>query len=170
MASPDRLHNDAPSLHTSLAHRTGYLVSQVGVFAQKRFGERIASIGLTTRMWGALNVLDAAGPITQQQLGKLIGMDPSSMVSTIDGLEARGLVQRRPHPHDRRAYALQITARGQEVLIQGRQLAKEAQDELLAPLDEHERQQLHELMLRIAAAARTVDSAPVRPAAASDPK
>ena len=50
--------------------------------------------------------------MTQQQLGRAIGMDPSSMVSTIDELEAKGWVERRRHPTDRRAYALHITERG----------------------------------------------------------
>ena len=54
--------------------------------------------------------------MTQQQLGRAIGMDPSSMVSTIDELEAKGWVERRRHPTDRRAYALHITDAGRETL------------------------------------------------------
>ena len=112
-------------------------------------------------MWGALNVLDAEGAITQHALGKCTGIDPSSMVSTIDELESAGLVERRPHPTDRRAHALHITDRGRETLAEGRKLAKSAQEELLAPLDAAERKQLHELLLRIALA--TQDVRPVPP-------
>jgi DNA-binding MarR family transcriptional regulator len=147
-----------PSLHTSLVHRTGYLVSQVGAFAARRFGERLASIGLTTWMWGALNVLDAEGTITQQQLGKAIGMDPSSMVAAIDELESKGLVQRRAHPSDRRAHALHVTDQGHEVLARARKVSVEAQEELLAPLNADERRQLHELLTRLAIAAKDMEA------------
>lgn len=146
----------APGLHGALVRNTGYLVSRLGVFASKRFAERIETLGLTTRMWGALNVISSEQMITQQRLGQSIGMDPSSMVAAIDKLESRGLVERRLHPSDRRAHALHITAKGEEILERGRQLAREAQEELLAPLDTQERQQLHDLLLRLAVAAQTL--------------
>jgi DNA-binding MarR family transcriptional regulator len=133
---------------------TGFLISRMGLVAAKQFGERLESLGLTTRMWGALNVLEAEGEITQGALCKSIGMDPSSMVSTIDELEAMGLVERRRHPTDRRAHALHVTDKGREILTRGRELARSAQEELLAPLNEEERQQLHSLLLRLALATR----------------
>ncbi len=133
-------------------HHTGFLISRMGFVAQKQFAERIDSLGLSTRMWGALNVLEAEGAITQHALCGCIGMDPSSMVSTIDELEAKGLVQRRPHPSDRRAHALHLTDNGRQTLSRGRKLAKGAQEELLAPLSAQEREQLHGLLLRLALA------------------
>ena len=67
-------------------------------------------------MWGVLNVLDVEGAITQQSLGRSVGIDPSSMVATIDELESRGLVERRRHPSDRRAHALYLTEAGTDTL------------------------------------------------------
>jgi DNA-binding MarR family transcriptional regulator len=113
---------------------------------------RLDDLGLTTRMWGALNVLDAEGAITQQKLGKCTGIDPSSMVATIDDLEAAGLVERRQHPSDRRAHALHITDRGRTTLERGGELARRAQEDLLAPLSAEERRQLHDLLYRLAMA------------------
>jgi DNA-binding MarR family transcriptional regulator len=145
-----------PGLPDALKRYTGFLLSRMGVVAQKQFSARLESLGLTTRMWGALNVLDAAGAITQHALCKGTGMDPSSMVSTIDELEARGLVERRPHPSDRRAHALHITDAGRETLARGRRIARQAQEELLAPLNEEEREQLRSLLLRLAVASSEV--------------
>ena len=147
----------APGLHRALVRNTGYLVSRIGSFATRRFGDRLASLGLTTRMWGVLNVLDAEEAVTQQQLGRAINMDPSSMVSTIDELESRGMVERRRHPTDRRAHALYLTATGRQTLTRGRALAREAQEELLEPLSADERRTLHDLLLRMAAAAGQVE-------------
>jgi DNA-binding MarR family transcriptional regulator len=145
-----------PGLPDALKTYTGFLLNKVGMIAQKQFSARLESLGLTTRMWGALNVLDAAGAITQHALCKGTGMDPSTMVSTIDELEARGLVERRPHPSDRRAHALHITDAGRETLARGRRIARQAQEELLAPLNEEEREQLRSLLLRLAVASGNV--------------
>jgi DNA-binding MarR family transcriptional regulator len=135
---------------------TGYLISRMGMVAQKRFAERLESLGLTTRMWGVLNVLAADGAMTQHALGKCVGSDPSSMVATIDELEAKGFVERRPHPNDRRAHALHLTAQGKQTLTRGRELARSAQEELLAPLNPEERQHLHDMLVRLAEATRHV--------------
>jgi DNA-binding MarR family transcriptional regulator len=143
----------APGLHGALTRNTGYLLSRLGFYASKRFGERVATLGLTPRMWGALNVLAQEESVSQHQLGKSIGMDPSSVVAAIDELESRGWVQRRRHPTDRRAHALYITAEGRRTLAKGRKLAMEAQEELLGPLSPEQRQQLHELLLQLAVAA-----------------
>ncbi len=145
-----------PGLHRALLRHTGYLISRLGHVAQKQFAERLEQLELTTRMWGALNVLEAEDAITQGALCKSVGMDPSSMVSTIDELEAKGLVERRRHPSDRRAHALHLTDSGRATLARGRKLARAAQEELLAPLSAQEREELHELLLRLALATRDV--------------
>jgi DNA-binding MarR family transcriptional regulator len=170
MADP---HTGAPGLHSALVRHTGYLLSRMGWFASRRFSERLQSLGLTPRMWGALNVLAAESPISQQGLGRAIGMDPSSMVGTIDELESLGLVERRPNPSDRRAHALYMTEAGRRTLAAGRRQSKLAQEELLAPLSESERTQLHDLLLRLAESAdatnpdavRNPSGPPPRPAA-----
>lgn len=156
-----------PGLHAALVRHTGYLISRVGFYAQRQFSARLTELGLTPRMWGALNVLDAEGAMTQQELGKSIGMDPSTMVSTIDELESQGLVERRRHPTDRRAHALHVTELGHDTLGRGRRLAAAAQDQLLAPLSPEDRDVLHGLLLRVAeaAGALTESSAPGPPAA-----
>jgi DNA-binding MarR family transcriptional regulator len=138
------------AIHGALARHTGFLLSKLGMQARTHFAGRLETLGLNLRMWGALNVLDAEGELTQHQLGRSAGIDPSTMVATIDELEARGLVERRRHPSDRRAYAVHMTPRGRRTLAAGRELARSAQEELLAPLDAAEREQLHELLLRLA--------------------
>lgn len=139
-----------PAIHAALARHTGFLISRVGMLAQRHFAETIGGIGLNPRMWGALNVLEMEGPMTQQALGNSVGIDPSSMVTTIDELEEQGLVERQRHPSDRRAHALHVTAKGKGVLTRGRRLAAAAQEELLSGLSEAERAELHRMLLKIA--------------------
>lgn len=156
--------SDPASPHPALARNTGYLLSRLGTLGQRHFADRIAEVGLTPRMWGALNVLDAEGALTQHALGVCVGMDPSSMVATIDELETKGLVERHRHPNDRRAYALHVTDAGRATLAAGRRVARQAQDELLGPLNHDERAQLHALLLRLA------ENAPGPPSASDSPE
>lgn len=164
-------HTGAPGLHAALVRHTGYLLSRLGWYAARRFSEQLQSLELTPRMWGALNVLEAESPVSQQQLGRSIGMDPSSMVGTIDELEGLGLVERRANPSDRRAHALHLTDAGRQTLNAGRLRAKRAQDELLAPLSAPERAQLHALLLKLAVGTEAADPGAVRrePAGAPPP-
>lgn len=142
-------HTGPPGAHQALIKHTAFLLARMGHVAAKLFASRLEQLDITTRMWGALNVLDAEGAITQQKLGQSTGIDPSSMVATVDDLEAAGLVERHRHPSDRRAHALHVTEKGRATLTRGRQVARGVQEELLAPLSAEERQQLHELLLRL---------------------
>jgi DNA-binding MarR family transcriptional regulator len=146
-------------LHRALMRHTGFLINRIAITARKRFAAQMESIGLNLRQWGVLNVLDAEGALTQQALGRCVGIDPSSMVSTIDELEEAGLVERRRHPSDRRAHALHLTDKGRATLKTGRRLARAAQNELLAPLSQAERDQLHDMLLRVAVSADEAERA-----------
>ena len=54
----------------------------------------------------------AAEPLTLRALAERLTADPPYVTLMVDDLEERGLVQRTPHPDDRRAKLVQLTARG----------------------------------------------------------
>ena len=139
-------------LHPAMASRyVGYLLGRLGLFAAARFDAQMEAVGLDRREWGVLNALDAEqGFMTQQQLGRSIAIHPSTMVATIDALEAAGLVRRGPHPSDRRAHAVSLTDVGRETLQRARRLAGESQRELMSPLTAEEQATLHQLLLKLA--------------------
>jgi len=64
----------------------------------------------------ALARLDRGGPATSSELARLEQISPQSMGATLGGLEARGLVARRPDPTDGRRAVLYLTPAGQAVL------------------------------------------------------
>src|SRR5207237_936970 len=81
----------------------------------------------------------AVGAASQRQLGRAIGVDPRNLVLLIDQLEERGLVERAADLGDRRRHAVRLTPAGEAALGELRRVGAEAEDELLAPLDERER-------------------------------
>jgi DNA-binding MarR family transcriptional regulator len=83
-----------------------------------------------------------SGPCSQRQLADRLSINRTIMVSVVDELETRGLVERRRNPADRRSYALQITAGGQRALQRMGRAAERADTALVAPLRPAQRERL----------------------------
>src|ERR1700760_3170444 len=68
-------------------------------------------------MWGyvVLNALDRSPVRTQAALAEAIGADKTRIIGTLDELQERGYIERRPDPDDRRVRLLEITAAGRAV-------------------------------------------------------
>jgi DNA-binding MarR family transcriptional regulator len=137
-----------PSADTEIAEFAGQLFFRLWRASHTRVAERLESLGLTTALFGVLNVLGAREGAIQQEIGSAMGIDPSTMVSLIDQLETAGLARRRPHPTDRRAREVSITAKGRRLLEQGRQMSADVEDEVLRGLGAAERRQLMTLLRR----------------------
>jgi DNA-binding MarR family transcriptional regulator len=135
----------------------GQLFFRLWRVSHTRTAEALESLGLTTALFALLNVLATREGAIQQELGSAMGVDPSTMVSLVDQLEAAGLAKRRPRPTDRRAREVAITPRGRRVLGQARRLAVQVEDDVLRGLSGVERRQMLALLRR------ALDSAPPQP-------
>ena len=67
--------------------------------------------GLTYPRLRLLNALHWKGPQIMSDLALLLGVTARNVTDLVDGLEADGLVLRRPHPTDRRATVIELTER-----------------------------------------------------------
>jgi MarR family transcriptional regulator, organic hydroperoxide resistance regulator len=76
-------------------------------------GDVAARHGLTLRDYIVLSALDKSPGLTQGELGRSLGLDKTTLMSQLDGLERRGLVERRHAPHDRRLRIPVITDAGE---------------------------------------------------------
>ena len=96
----------APDLSFLLAHTSWVLSTQMTA--------ALAEIGMTPRGYCVLNHA-LGGELTQIELAKLADVDKTTMVVTMDELEAEGLAERRPSPADRRARIVVVTEAGRRV-------------------------------------------------------
>jgi DNA-binding MarR family transcriptional regulator len=71
-----------------------------------------AEFGLTPPQMFALRALDPEQPVPMRELAAQLHCDSSNVTGLVDGLEAHGLVERRPAEHDRRVRMLVVTERG----------------------------------------------------------
>jgi DNA-binding MarR family transcriptional regulator len=129
----------------------GFLLSQLGFAGSMRFAERLEPLDLNPRTFALLRHIDESEGRSQHALAEALRVPPSRMVALLDELEDRQLVERRPHPGDRRARSLYLTAAGRRLFKKASKVAAEHEAELCAELSEAERRQLLKLLGRIAA-------------------
>lgn len=83
---------------------------QIGDLFQKDMARAFEGTSLTPTRVHLLWVLQHAGPSTQQTLAGLCGVSPRNITGLVDALERSGHVRRAPHPTDRRAVLVELTA------------------------------------------------------------
>ena len=76
------------------------------------FAAVVAELDLAPVQAKALHELDVDPPISMRELAERLKSDPSNVTGLIDRLEARGLVERRADPTDRRIKGLALTTVG----------------------------------------------------------
>jgi DNA-binding MarR family transcriptional regulator len=133
------------------ARSVGFTISTTGYAISRRFRELLAPLGLEPRDFALLRGVAASEGVSQQAIGERMGVAASRMVAFVDGLEQRGLLERRQNPDDRRARALYLTPAGQELLGRAFAVAVEHEQRLCSELSAAEREQLLELLGRVGA-------------------
>lgn len=83
--------------------------------------------------------------VTQQMLSDWIHVDKVSVATRIPLLEKKGLIQKTPHPKDRRAAYLTVTDKGMEIAKKGLKNAKQINAEFFAPLG-NKQEKLNQLL------------------------
>ncbi len=124
-----------------LLDSVGFLVGRAHTALHRDFGAALEPLAIEPRHVGVLNVLAATGPITQSELSRWTGVSGPTVVQMVDDLEARGLLERRRSPQDRRAHLLHLLPGATAVLSAARQLAAEQDSRRFGTLSppEHER-------------------------------
>lgn len=140
--------------HPAISGYTGFLLRKVSAASFEAFSAITAEYGLHPMHFGMLSILDADGPISQQELSKRTGVDPSTMVARNDVLEELGLIERRRSETDRRSYEIILTPKGATTLVDLREKATEFMEHFFRDLDRDERYELNRLLTKLAA---TVD-------------
>jgi DNA-binding MarR family transcriptional regulator len=101
----------------------GFLLSQLGYETARRFGELMHEVHLEPRQFALMRAIEVSEGQSQNAVAESLHIPPSSMVAVIDDLQSRGLVERRPHPSDRRTHSLHLTADGKRLLKEATKLA-----------------------------------------------
>ena len=146
-APPTRM---APGLPQELVDSTTFLLKRLGWAAKEQGMAKYEESGLHPYHDAIMLVLDEGDHETQGSIADALGYDRGQLVGLLDELEEQGLVERRRDPNDRRRHLVTLTADGTKALGRLRRLARQIEDDFLAPLSAQERADLHALLLRLA--------------------
>jgi MarR family transcriptional regulator, transcriptional regulator for hemolysin len=116
-----------------------FLLNHTSHVLATRMTAAFAEIGISPRDYCVLSHA-MSGEYTQIELAKLSDLDKTTLLNTLDELEAQGLAERRPSPADRRVRLVTVTATGAEAVAAGSAIADRVHGEVLDFLPAAQRQ------------------------------
>ena len=105
----------SPAKHSAAVQEAWSLLGKLFWQMRPRMLGVATEFGLTPPQMFALRALDPEQPVPMRELAAQLHCDSSNVTGLVDGLEAHGLVERRPAEHDRRVRMLVVTERGEQV-------------------------------------------------------
>jgi MarR family transcriptional regulator, transcriptional regulator for hemolysin len=124
----------------------GFLLHDVARLLRKRFEQNARGSGLTRSQWQVLAYLDRNEGIQQGGLAELLELEPITLGRIVDKLQAIGLVERQPHPTDRRIWLLRLTAKAKPKLDELKVLGEGTRREALRNISESDQERLIKLL------------------------
>ncbi|WP_113700254.1 MarR family winged helix-turn-helix transcriptional regulator [Nonomuraea lactucae] len=129
-------------------HRSspGLMLALLGGEAMRRLRDAHTAHGLNPRQFELLGLLYDRGPLGQGELGHLMDVAASILVTQLNPLEAEGLIVRSRHQVDRRRHVVALTDAGLARLRQASQAQHDVEDVLFAKLSADQREQLRQVL------------------------
>lgn len=127
----------------------GYNARRAWLIISGVFAERMAPYGLKQIDFSVLSLLAHNPGATSRQLCNALDILPPNLVSLVATLDSRGLIERKPHPHDGRAVGLHLTEAGDKLIREAEQTVTQLEADASARLTARERETLIRLLQKI---------------------
>lgn len=132
----------------------GMELSRTARVWRAKLDERFRPLGLTQARWVVLFHLDrGCDGMTQKDLASEVGVEAPTLVRTLDLIEERKLIVRRPAQNDRRAKTVHLTGEGRQMLSDMHLAATALRSELLDGVSTEEMTTCLEVLTRVRQAA-----------------
>jgi MarR family transcriptional regulator for hemolysin len=127
-----------PEALAPLASDLCWLLSRASHGLTIEFTAALEQLGISPR---AHSVLFTAmtGEFTQTEIAKMVGLDKTTMVVTVDELERAGLAERRPSSTDRRARVVEVTNAGVRLVCEADEVLEGVRNDVLSVLEPDDR-------------------------------
>jgi DNA-binding MarR family transcriptional regulator len=144
MAAPERPSTAvepraAPDPPACLTSDLGWLLSRVSHALTTESTAALEESGISPRGHSVLATA-MTGEYPQSEIARMIGLDKTTMVVTVDELEAKALVERMPSKSDRRARLIKVTKEGRRKVEAADRVLDRVHDDVLDALPDHERE------------------------------
>ncbi len=103
----------------------GRLLSAAARSVERDWDERLRAIGLPHAALIAVDILIRTGPTGADTIARTARVQPQTMSRTLERMERDGLVERTPHPDDRRRRLVTVTDHGRRAWETARHIERE---------------------------------------------
>lgn len=141
---------------TSASIDTSYLESLLGYNARRAalavigvFLRRMSTYGLRPVDFSVLTLIAHNPGITSRQICAALDILPPNLVGMVKVLDKRGLIERRPHPTDRRAQGLHLSPEGRKLQKAAQATATQLESDVASRLSADELDTLKSLLRRV---------------------
>jgi DNA-binding MarR family transcriptional regulator len=122
----------------ALASDLCWLLSRASHALNTESTAALEELGVSPRFHAVLTTA-LTGEHTQTEIARMVGLDKTTMVVTVDDLEAAGLAERRPSQTDRRARVIAVTKAGERKVRETETMLDRVREDVLSVLTESER-------------------------------
>jgi DNA-binding MarR family transcriptional regulator len=129
-----------------IGNDVGLLLAKMHVSGSVLNNRSLGDFGLRERSFWVMTLACSGLEPTQRELAIFLGLDPSQVVSLVDDLERRGLVERSTGKQDRRARIIVATSEGRRIHAKARAALEACEHEQLMALSEAEADLLRMLL------------------------
>lgn len=136
------------------SHSATYLANQLAKGFARSLQQRSSSLGFSPGQFPVLLELWQQDGLTQKQLLDKLEVEQATVANTLARMQRDGLIERIPHPDDRRAKIITLTALGRSLEARAVEAAAEADAALFSGFKRFERDLMIEYMRMILENAR----------------
>ena len=136
------------------SHSATYLANQLAKGFARSLQQRSSSLGFSPGQFPVLLELWQQDGLTQKQLLDKLEVEQATVANTLARMQRDGLIERIPHPDDKRAKIITLTALGRSLEARAVEAAAEADAALFSGFKRFERNLMIEYMRMILENAR----------------
>lgn len=126
----------------------GYLTTLLSQRMRAAMNAELEPLGLDIRYFANLISLLIEDDLSQTELAQRVGEAQYRTSRILDGLEQRGLIERRQDPNSRRAHRVALTDQGREVAKKLPPIVRRVNRKVLERLDKAEHEELTRLLAK----------------------
>ena len=139
-----------------------HLLHRGGQYADEVFSLSIGNSDITPRQYEVLSVVAKKEGVSHTDIVDATGIDRSTMTDLVTRLVKKGWLQRRRTKDDARAFAVRLTAAGEEALKIGEGACVEVDERVLAALSAKQHAQFLEALGTIVGELSAQNSSPLK--------
>ena len=148
--TPAPTNKSKPGIHYGLLpDLVGFQLRMAQIALFRDFSQGLGEHDVTPGLFGVLVIIEANPDLKQSDLARATHLDRSTVVTVIDNLERRGLVERRAALHDRRSNAIRLTADGAALLRKLKRQVNQHEKRLLRNFSADEREVFLALLRKV---------------------